>query len=424
MSSLEQHWTQKVRLLTQGLIISGTINIGLIATFVYFAIKEKPTSLAYELSHLEEGAYPKKEESLTNEKLLRSLCTMSFPQLLSLLSDKEMVEEGYTKRDLALACLVCFHHFDLERALSNYPLQRRLLSFSNAQGDEKMTITVFSGLVDYQYLAIQHFAKTEKWPFTPRGLFYEIQGSQGNIDPSLIKAFYLTPEFHTIEGLFQKSNFFIKKEHLLDLLLDVDWIFLSDFVKELMFSKDFSVQRRRDFLIGAIERHSKKAARFLIENDRDYVSRKFDDAHVILILDLLQQKTPETEQFVSEMIHSVRSDAVLVKAILKHHVLNGTAMEDSFDLQKELAQFRPALPAPLQEKKKEPEAVVVQPVKAAPVAIKEKKKPFNGVHTVQEGESLWRIARQYGISIQTIKEFNYLDSDRVHPGQELIIPEH
>lgn len=403
MDTVEQHWARRVRLLTQILIISGALNIGLVATFIYFAFKERPSSLAYELSRLEEGAQVKKEESLTNEKILRFLSTLSYPQLLALLSDKQLIEEGYTKRDLALACLVSFHHFDLERALASTPLQCRQLSFSNEGGDEKLLITAFPGLVDYQYQAITQFAKTEKWPYTARGLFFEIRRSGIDCDPSLLRTFYLTSEFHAIEMLFKRSNILLRREALLELLIEGEWNAIADFAKEQALSKEPADDRRREFLLTFLAGRSKTAALFLIEHDREALFKKLGDDQVCLILDLVDQKTPEYIKFIKDLLGSPRGDLVLEKATTK------------------LLALGEGLPVPVkkEEVKEEKKVALVQEVKKV-----EERLHLPGFHTVREGDNLWKIAKKYHISIKTLKEFNYLDSDRLYPGQELMIPEH
>lgn len=43
-------------------------------------------------------------------------------------------------------------------------------------------------------------------------------------------------------------------------------------------------------------------------------------------------------------------------------------------------------------------------------------------HRVSPGESLWGIARRYGVSTESIREANALDGDRVRTGDTLIIP--
>ncbi len=44
-------------------------------------------------------------------------------------------------------------------------------------------------------------------------------------------------------------------------------------------------------------------------------------------------------------------------------------------------------------------------------------------HTVEKGQTLWRISRTYGVDIQTIAEYNEIyDPDLIFTGQELFIP--
>ncbi|MCX7697517.1 MAG: LysM peptidoglycan-binding domain-containing protein [Bacteroidales bacterium] len=47
--------------------------------------------------------------------------------------------------------------------------------------------------------------------------------------------------------------------------------------------------------------------------------------------------------------------------------------------------------------------------------------PKNITHVVKEGESLWSIARKYNTTVEKIKKDNQLSSDKIQPGQKLII---
>jgi len=40
-------------------------------------------------------------------------------------------------------------------------------------------------------------------------------------------------------------------------------------------------------------------------------------------------------------------------------------------------------------------------------------------HTVQRGESLWRIAREYGTSVQRLRSLNDLRAGALRPGQRI-----
>ena len=48
--------------------------------------------------------------------------------------------------------------------------------------------------------------------------------------------------------------------------------------------------------------------------------------------------------------------------------------------------------------------------------------PQRRTHKVEAGESLWGIARRYGVSTAAIREANDLDDDRVRIGETLVIP--
>ncbi|WP_044337595.1 cell wall hydrolase [Rossellomorea aquimaris] len=46
-----------------------------------------------------------------------------------------------------------------------------------------------------------------------------------------------------------------------------------------------------------------------------------------------------------------------------------------------------------------------------------------GVHTVENGESLWDIGKEKSVSVLQLKKENDLKSNEIHPGQTLIVPE-
>ncbi|UOQ44513.1 cell wall hydrolase [Halobacillus salinarum] len=46
----------------------------------------------------------------------------------------------------------------------------------------------------------------------------------------------------------------------------------------------------------------------------------------------------------------------------------------------------------------------------------------NQTHTVQKGESLYKVGKQYGISAQQLKAMNHLNKSMIYPGQTLKLP--
>ena len=47
-----------------------------------------------------------------------------------------------------------------------------------------------------------------------------------------------------------------------------------------------------------------------------------------------------------------------------------------------------------------------------------------GSHTVAKGETLYRISKDYGVSVQDLKEWNNLPDNTIHVGQKLIVSGH
>lgn len=47
--------------------------------------------------------------------------------------------------------------------------------------------------------------------------------------------------------------------------------------------------------------------------------------------------------------------------------------------------------------------------------------PSSTIHTVQSGDSLWKISQKYNVSIDNIKEYNALTSENIYVGQQLYL---
>ena len=214
--SREPFWAKKSRLLTQALIFSGALNIGFLTTFIYSAIQKKVETVSFAVPAI-------LTPHLSNEELLRTYATMPYAELLTLLDNQEVVEEGYKKRDLALASLAAFHFFNLEKALAGAAVQKRTLSFIHREGQERVDVTVYPGLADDQFQAVGQFAKTEKWPLTSEGIFFELKNAKENRDQALVETFYLSSEFHAVHSLFTRAGLGLPKEMVLNLLCQGDW---------------------------------------------------------------------------------------------------------------------------------------------------------------------------------------------------------
>jgi LysM repeat protein len=390
-------WVRKAKWLMQALILSGTLNVCLLCTFIYSAIRE---SKASKVEPLARSSDVRDYQNL--QELLEKYSLLSFQDLLLRLGNTDHVESGYTKRDVALACLVAFHSFNIERALGGGTLQKREVAFRPQKEKVEQKITIFPGLADYQYQAIVHYAKTEKWPITSKGLFLEIQKGKPPYDPSLVEAFYLTPEFHFIHLLFTKTGVSLKKETIVALLSQCDWEMLSTSAESLKKSTEFSDTQRQHFLMQMLEKESKLAAKILLEVDQEFCVKQLDNGQVLLVCNLLGERT--NASFLKELLLAPRSDEVWKKGA---EILYEQAAEEvpaQLELQVAIEKFI--------ELKAPAKSVEISP----PVAKK------RSLYKVKSGDSLWKIARELHTTVQALREENLLTSDQLKVGQELLIP--
>lgn len=376
---------------TLALIFSGALNIALIAAFAYSKVEK--TSVATTIMG-------KKEVVTTNAQIFNTMSRLTFRELVSYLTNREMVEEGYSKRDLAIAALVAYHHFNLEKALSAPPAQVRTLLLSKDQ-----TIDVFPGLNEDQFEAIIRFAYQEKWPLTAKGLFALMQTQKCPRDESLEQAFLLTPEFCALQVLFQKTGAPQEPQMLLNLAAEGSWDLLEKLFQEQSKVLELSEEKRRNILLSYLSLHSPAAAQILLNSDSAYALKRLDDKQILDLLSLLKKQTEEGTKFCLELLRSPRSDAILQSAALTLYSYAGEMPPLPIDPQTVLARFAP-------EVKKE--APKPEPVKPAPVASR--------YHVVKEGESLWKISRQYKVKVDDIVKINGLEKDSLYPGMTLKLP--
>lgn len=399
----ENTWMRRSRWLTQALILSGALNIGLLATFVTFVLKERQGHLVLE-SAPQIGAESAKP---TNVQFLRAYSILPYPELISRLENKEMVEEGLAQRDLALACLIAFHHFNLDKALGGLPLQKKGVSFANQEGHETVHLSVFPGLSDTQFAALSQYARTERWPLTTQGLFYELKRSGVLRDPSLVATFALSPEYYSVYTLLTRSGLPLSKEQVLDLIAELHWDLLVSLNQEQRLTLDLSPDKRRSFLLSALSCPSKTAAKLLVQYDLDFVAKRCSDSDVLTLLDLHPEREAPLELFAKELLSSPRTEAVCRKAASLLYAWAQEEWKEPYDTLAAIQRFSPAAPVTLVRAE-------LQTAKPAP-----KKR----THTVEPGDNLWKIARKYAVSVEEIKRVNRLETERLRPGKQIEIPE-
>lgn len=386
-------WMKKIRILTIALIFSGALNIGFLAAFLFLSLQERQPS--FTLSSLPVAA-PVSAET-TNAQVLKGMEKLSFRELASFLTNKDLLEEGYSKRDLAIAALAAFHHFNLEKALGVMPVQKRSIFLVDGK-----KVDVFPGLGEEQFDALIRYAYQEKWPLTTQGLLHLLQRCGLPRDPSLEQAFCLTPEFHALQILFLKTEAPQEDRALLELACEGNWDLLERFSREQSQLLDLSVEKRRRLLLSYLALQSPAAARLLLATDFSFALKRLNDQGISDLLQLLKQPTPESEKFCLDLLRSARSDPVLRLASSRLYEYRGETAPAFFDQQAILSHFQ----SPNAEKKGE-----AQPAAAT-----------YHLHVVKEGESLWKVARQYKMKVDEIVRLNGLEKDRLYPGMTLRIP--
>lgn len=392
---------KKFRKVTQFLSISIFINVVFITAFFLQRFETDQVSYAYKKSPV---SYAKESKRLTNEEYFLAIRKSSYRELIAILADDTLLEQGYRKRDFALALLVHNHSFDLHRAIRDKNFSIRSLVFQSAEG--KHEVKCFSGLIDRDYDEIMHFAVTESWPLTPQGLFHQLQ-KHGLSQKSLNEAFLVTKEFHVFESLFTQTGVKIPSNKLLELCIDYGWKDLTEFSEKQMKTQNFSLPKRRGVLLSCLIKGSQVAAEILLETDLSFAVQKLDDSLVLRTLDSLGSSADSAQEFCLELLKSYRSDAVWFASAEKLYSLNGQVPPDPIDISETLARFSKG------------QAVEIEPQETNDSAVRDEDGIF---HVVLEGETLWNIARRYRVELEELVRVNALNDDQIQPGTKLLIP--
>jgi LysM repeat protein len=382
----------------------------------------------------------------SSEEVILAYQSMSIEQLIPKLNSTQLVENGYTHRDLALGYLVSLRHFNLAKALEGtvpIPASRPLTTV--VLNGKKQQISTFPGMADEQFEKIVEFARTEKWPLTSQGLFQLLQNDiSKKQDPSLAEAFYLTSEFDHIETLFRRSGAEIERPLLLSILLEGSWDAFFAFSEQQKVLQDLSSARRQFFLMEYLLKGSKTAAIVLLKTDEQFVVRKLDDRSLSTILHLLNTPTPEAQSFALHLLSSPRSEGVRRLAAARLYEYAGESLPAAYSANDALAHFLHKHRQPHQKSvtrpplayqaTKAPEQILIAQKEILPVGS-EKQKPVSlpspkpaaprqeiVYYVVREGDSLWKISRQFKIEVDTLLKINHLSSDQLQPGMSLRIP--
>lgn len=415
-----------IRRLIIALSASGILNILLLSSFFYWLVKDTPPS-----PYFEQKPALKKEQQAPlasasgNAELIHYFRSLSFDQLVAKLSNNQLIENGYAQRDIALACLVAFHYFDLSRALVGQaqPEQQRSIIYGRLKSGQPASITVYPGLSEQQFHAVVDFIGTERWPLTSKGLFWQFKKLGDDADPSLGDAFSMTPEFLAVEMLFNRADVSVSKADLQKMLLKGTWAMLSNFAEQQKLVQDLSPAKRQSFLLEYIDRKSTAAAYLMLKVDGEFALKKLDDRHVMDLLRLMDEKTPESEKYALDLLISPRGDAVWKMAGAKLYQYAGETIPDKNLHHMAMARFIPGkamIEMPVN--KSTPPKIVAKPIVSKPKPQPTQRVKKDRLYIVQEGDSLWKISRRFNVDIDKLRAHNKLKNDALKPGTSLKIP--
>lgn len=208
--------TKSTLYLSQGLLVSGALNIVLLGFFLFLMVNERPHIPWDKIKPIVYSRLALETEPHLLESLLK-LETLTFEVLSDYLHDETLVED-YQVRDLALGVMVSLYDFDLQRALQGLPKPalEQILSL-NAEG-KTHDVVIYPNLSLQQWRGITAFAATERYPFTAEGLFNRLKKSA---DEEMLYAFEMTPQFRAVEKLFASRG--MTTREVSKILLEGDW---------------------------------------------------------------------------------------------------------------------------------------------------------------------------------------------------------
>lgn len=437
-SSASSPWRYLLVLLLASLVL----NLVVLGALSYWGFRERPPTPYCALKPVEGAAADSTHKiSGAKEQVLAEYASFSFQGLVQELKKQELVEDGFRRRDFALALLQAIYELDVDRAIRKEQRQDPRI-FIWRQGTIERRLLFYSGLHDAEFASISRFAQEEAWPISPKAQFTRLQEQkrQMNIDPTLAETFMISPDFWTFYLLFHRTASSVSKEQVLELLLEGSWDTIDVFVREQKQAHDLSLERKRRLLLLFMKTGSSAAARLLLQTDFMYAVKQLDDAQVIEILRLLSGKTQESEAFAKEMLKSPRSQGVWQQASLRLYEYAGEPIPKSWSRDGSLERFlgeqkkKKSLPLPLPKKSmktpvvpapvvpaKSHSAACHQPTRS--VSQKKNTSPCR-IYIVQQGDSLWKISRRFGVGMQELMTTNQLSSAHLKPGTLLKIPSH
>ncbi|WP_100934542.1 LysM peptidoglycan-binding domain-containing protein [Candidatus Chlamydia corallus] len=354
---------RKTRWLWQVLILSLGLNMLFLLLF-YSAIFRKDI---YKL-HLFSGPLIAKSSRKVylSEDFLNKLSQAPLDDLFSLLKD-ECYVYGRPIRLWALSIAISSHHIDITPVLS------KPLTYTELQGSgvrwllPNIDNKEFPGIIDYLY--------RHKYPYTSRGLFLMIEKTvqEGWVDEDCLYHFCLTPEFLYLRTLLVGAEIRASSvASLARMVIRCGAERFFEFCNEESRTTIISPTQRQKVLKSYLACEESLAALLLLVHDSDLVLHEFSDEDLQKVVRLMPKESPYSQNFLSRLQNSPRRE---------------------------------------------------QACQATPtVDIRSVSEDQDEEYVIQDGDSLWLIARRFGIPVEKIIQKNGLTHNRLFPGKVLKLP--
>lgn len=401
---------KQIRSLTFALFISASLNLVLVAFIFYWALTDRPPTPYCEVASSIELKEKPIAANVTNAHLLRAFNALPYEQLLLKLNKKGFVEDGFSERDLALAVLASYYDLDIDKAFQSrsQPLQKRWIQM----GEGKEPLQVYPGLSDQDFAHLIEYVNQEKWPFKTKGLFQFLKKEEYAQDSSLKQAFSLTKEFMAVQKLF--TTFPVEQEKLVELFASGDWASFYALYERVKKPTEPANDVRQRYLLTQLQAGSKDAAEMFLKSDYDFALKRLSDQSVELMVKSLDRAEPLSIRYLSGIAASPRSDKIKAIAVEKYELLAEKKWEPLVSREQVTVKTLSIKPKPV--------TLQTKPV-PVPVAKTPTKPRSDALYIVQEGDSLWKIAKRYKLSVDRLRAYNRLKTDALKPGAALKIPD-
>lgn len=230
--------------------------------------------------------------------------------------------------------------------------------------------------------------------FKTKKLFSLLKKEEFIEDSSLQDTIFLTPEFRTVEALFKDVN--TPKEKLLKMLQEGGYELLLAFHEKSQ--GNVTPNLRKKFLLAYLNKGSQTAGELLLKTDLEFASKHLGDAAALSLIQHLHFPTNEAISFLTILAASAREDALKSAAKAKYKELTGKSWEPLVSRETSLVKVEKVVPFPAKPRKEL-------------------------LYIVQDGDSLWKIAKKFSATIEEIRELNKLKTDALKPGTPLRVPD-